>query len=79
MSAKSFVNTLLPFLAEIVIQDGIYLTSMYPEHPYSKMLLQKLQHLGYEQWAADTRAAVENREVTIQENANEDRRYEAML
>lgn len=79
MSAKSFVNTLLPFLAEIVIQDGIYFISMYPEHPYSKMLLQKLQHFGYEQWAADMRAAVESREVTVQENANEDRRYEAML
>jgi hypothetical protein len=62
-----------------VIQDSIYFPNMYPEHPYSKMLLQKLQHLGYEQWAADMRAAVESREVTIQENANEDHRYEAML
>ena len=79
MSAKNFVNTLLPFLAEIVVQDGIYFTTMYPQHPYSKMLLQKLQPLGYEQWSTDMRASIENREVTIQENENEDRRYEAML
>jgi hypothetical protein len=79
MSAKSFVNMLLPYLGEIVLQDGIYFTSMYPEHPYSKLLLQKLQHLGYEQWTTDMRAAVESRELTIQESANEDCRYEAML
>ena len=79
MSAKSFVNTLLPFFAQIVIQDGIYFTSMYPDHPYSNILRHKLQHVGYEQWAADMKAAVADREVTIQETANEDRRYDAML
>jgi hypothetical protein len=52
-SARSFVNNLLPHLAQIVVQDGMYLTTTYPNHPYSKLLLQKMQNVGYEKWATD--------------------------
>jgi hypothetical protein len=79
LAAKNFVNLLLPYLAEIVIQDGIYFTAAYPDHPYTKTLLQKMSPVGYEQWASDTREAIVQKEVIVQENANEDRRYEAML
>jgi hypothetical protein len=34
---------------------------------------------GYETWASQTRDAVRERELIIEENLQEDRRYEAIL
>ncbi len=79
LAAKNFVNSLLPFLAEVVLQDGIYFTAEFPDHPYSKIVLQKMSADGYEQWASETREAILEREAIIQETASEDRKYEAML
>lgn len=79
LAAKNFVNNTLPFFATIILQDGIYFTSMYPNHPYSKILLSKLGDEGYERWAHDMRAAVEEREQIIIKNTEEDRKYEAVL
>ena len=79
LAAKNFVNSLLPFLAEIVLQDGIYFTADFPDHPYSKILLQKMSADGYDQWASETREAILEREAIIQESTSEDRKYEAML
>jgi hypothetical protein len=71
-SARSFVNNLLPHLAQIVVQDGMYLTTTYPNHPYSKLLLQKMQNVGYEKWATDMRSMVQERELIYQESFNEE-------
>jgi hypothetical protein len=79
LAAKKFVNFMLPFLAEVIVQDGMYLISMYPDHPYTSLLLQKLGTGGYEAWASQTRESVREREMIIEENLREDRRYKAIL
>jgi hypothetical protein len=78
-SARNFVNHVLPHAAQVIIQDGIYLISSYPDHPYSKILLNKLHNAGYIQWATEMRAMIDNRESIIHQNIVEDRRYDAML
>ena len=78
-AAKNFVYKLLPFFATIIIQDGIYFTSMYPNHPYSKILLDRLGDEGYEQWVQEMRDSVEEREQIVIQNIQEDRKYEAVL
>ncbi len=79
LATKNFVNMMLPFFAEVILQDGMFLVSKYPDHPYTKLLLQKLGPDGYEAWASQTRDAVRERESIIEENLQEDRRYEAIL
>jgi hypothetical protein len=70
---------LLPFFATIIIQDGIYFTEKYPDHPFCKLLLYKLRGEGYEQWSEQMRTAVREKEVVVEENVREDRKYEAVL
>ena len=79
MAAKNFVNKTLPFFATIIIQDGIYFTSMYPNHPYSNILLSKLGNEGYEKWSEEMRVSVQEREQIIIQNIEEDRKYSAVL
>jgi hypothetical protein len=79
LAAKKFVNFMLSFLAEVIVQDGMYLISMYPDHPYTSLLLQKLGTDGYEACASQTRESVREREMIIEENLREDKRYEAIL
>jgi hypothetical protein len=78
-AAKSFVNCLLPHLAQIVLQDGMYLATAYPKHTYAKILLQKVHNSGYESWCCEMKEKVLQRELALQEALNEDRRYDAML
>jgi hypothetical protein len=78
-AAKSFVNCLLPHLAQIVLQDGMYLATAYPKHTYAKILLQKMHNSGYESWCCEMKEKVLQRELALQEALNEDRRYDAML
>lgn len=78
-AALNFVNQLLPFMAAIIAQDGIYLTSQFPNHIYSKLLLQQLGHHGYVGWANAQREEVHRREEILHQNRNEDRKYEAVL
>jgi hypothetical protein len=42
IAACYFVDKLLPFLARIVLQDGIYWVSKFPNHSVSQLLLAKL-------------------------------------
>jgi len=78
-SARSFVNDLLPHFAQIILQDGMYLTTTYPNHPYTKVILQKMHNAGYENWASEMKTLVQQREAVLQQTLNEDRRYDAML
>jgi hypothetical protein len=50
-AARNFVYHLLPFFATIIVQDGVHLTTTYPYHPYSKLLLHILWNEGYEKWS----------------------------
>lgn len=79
MSAKTFVNYILPHMAQIIIQDGIYFVDAYPNHPYSVILMHKMQSAGYEQWANNVRAMINTRVATVPINVAEDRRYDAVL
>jgi hypothetical protein len=78
-AARDFVNNLLPFLATITLQDGIYFTSELPDHLYTKILLDKMSGTGYEQWAIDAKAAISRRMVLHEDNIVENSKYEAML
>jgi len=78
-SAKTFVNDLLPHLAQVVLQDGIYLTQTYPEHPYSIILMEKMHFAGYELWASQMRHRIQSREHTVSLNVSGDHRYETIL
>jgi hypothetical protein len=65
-SAKSFVKKLLPHLAQkVVLQDVIYLTQMYPEHPCTRILCKKMHYIGYEMWALQMRERIQSREHTV--------------
>jgi hypothetical protein len=55
------VNNLLPFLATIILQDGIYLISDFPDHLYTKVLLDCMLNTGYEQWAIDAKTVISRR------------------
>jgi hypothetical protein len=52
---------------------------MYPNNPYSKILLDRLGDEGYEQWAQEMRDSVEEKEQIVIQNIQEDRKYEAVL
>eukprot|EP00957_Ditylum_brightwellii_P201043 15323818-Ditylum_brightwellii.AAC.1 len=47
--AYNFLCELLPFLAGVAVQDGIYWLRNFPMHKVSTYL--KTQIPGYEQWA----------------------------
>ena len=36
---KNFIHKTLPFLAKVVLQDGVYWIHDYPNHPVSRLLL----------------------------------------
>jgi len=79
LAAKNFVYHLLPFFATIIVQDGVHLTTTYPDHPYSKLLLHILRNEGYEEWSQAMINSIKDREIVIEENWREDRKYEAVL
>jgi hypothetical protein len=79
LAARNFVNHLLPFLATIILQDGIYFTSAFPNHPYTLLLLHKLQGEGYEEWCTLMRDSLAEKEVILQQNREEDEKYVALL
>ncbi len=79
MAARNFVNHLLPFLATIILQDGVYFTVSYPDHPYSTLLLHKMHGEGYEEWSARMRDLILEKEVLIQQNREENDKYAALL
>jgi hypothetical protein len=38
VSARNFVYKLLPFLAQVVVQDGVFWIRQWPDHPVSNLL-----------------------------------------
>ena len=57
-AAKNFVTETLPYLARVIVQDGIYWIRDYPNHPVS-ILIRNVMPPAYEQWAQARRALVE--------------------
>ncbi|CAJ1935065.1 unnamed protein product [Cylindrotheca closterium] len=62
--AQKFFSRLLPFLVEVLVQDGIYLIIDHPQHEMSIMLHNKIP--GYAQWAAMKRRWVKNELLTFE-------------
>jgi len=78
-SAKSFVNNVLPHLAEIVIQDGMYLMEIYPEHPYCGVLQELMRGSGYENWAVQMRERIHRREHDVQVASSGNAQYDSIM
>ena len=57
-AASNFLNKMLPFLARVIIQDGIFWLRDFPNHEIS-ITLRNVMPAGYEEWARETRALVE--------------------
>jgi hypothetical protein len=57
-AARNFLNEMLPFLALVVVQDGIFWLRDWPEHPISRFLIDVMP-ANYERWAVEKRAEVE--------------------
>ena len=55
-AADNFLNHVIPFLLEVLIQDGIYFIMDHPDHPMSETL-KKIP--AYEQWADSAQATVQ--------------------
>ena len=56
-SGNNFLLVLLPFLAKVAVQDGIYWIERFPLHQVSLLLKQKIP--GYEAWARYARQRVD--------------------
>ena len=52
----SFLNGLLPWLIEVLVQDGAFFIHDYPTHPLSNWLKNSIPN--YENWARETRRLV---------------------
>ncbi len=53
-AAKNFLFEMLPFLAKVVVQDGIFWVKDFPNHALTRLLLSSMP-ANYERWAAETR------------------------
>jgi hypothetical protein len=51
---------LLPYLAEVCVQDGIYLIEDYPEHAITILLLLRIPN--YKDWARQKRTDINSME-----------------
>lgn len=58
--AEHFVNVVLPFLAMVVIQDGIYWIHDYPQSLPSRLLQERMRAVfpGYIRWAHEARQEI---------------------
>ena len=54
--SRDFLYGLLPYLAEVCAQDGIYLIEAFPSHPVSQILICKIPN--YVMWAREKRQQV---------------------
>jgi len=57
-AARNFLWKVLPYLSEVILQDGIYWIQDFPTHEVS-IRLKSIQ--GYEQWANEARIEIANR------------------
>ena len=71
-AAKNFLYGVLPFLAKVVIQDGIYWVHDYPTHEISRLLLEVMPP-NYECWSMETR------KKNIEEETNENEALSSCL
>jgi hypothetical protein len=72
-AAGNFLNKTLPFLAEVIIQDGVFWTRDFPHHEISTILLEKMQGLqndNYEAWATRKQAWCEERDSVIRDSGS---------
>eukprot|EP00978_Attheya_sp_CCMP212_P039460 scaffold205333_cov72-Attheya_sp.AAC.1 len=53
---KHFLHELLPYLAEVCVQDGIYLIEAFPNHAVSQLLIARIPN--YQVWAREKRAEI---------------------
>lgn len=65
-AAKNFLHEVLPFLATVIFQDGIYWVTRFPNHEASRLLL-NIMPATYERWAAAARQEVESKLVMLKE------------
>jgi hypothetical protein len=54
-AADNFINMTLPFLAKVVLQDGVYWIQNFPNHPAVRLLLWQMQGTPYVQFAQNCR------------------------
>jgi len=62
-ASRDFLDYLLPFLAQVVVQDGIFWIHYFKEHPLSVLLLNVMPP-DYERWAAQQRAWINEKEAS---------------
>ena len=62
-----FIAAVIPTMAKIIFQDGIYWVRDFPIHPISQFLLSKFQ--GYDRWAIVARSECDRRQKDIEEDA----------
>ena len=60
-AATNFLFGVLPFLAKVVVQDGIYWLRDYPSHEVSR-LLRDVMPANYERWCRETREKIREEE-----------------
>ena len=65
-AARNFLYGVLPFLAKVVVQDGIYWIKDYPSHEISRLLLNAMPP-SYERWSMDTRKKIIDEEMNNNE------------
>jgi hypothetical protein len=63
---RKFLLSIIPFLVETLVQDGIYFISEFPRHAISEYLKNSIP--GYENWTLEARQAVENIRRTRRED-----------
>ena len=66
LAAKDFLFVMLPFLALVALQDGIYWIRDYPNNTASVMLRNSFPE--YERWAAEARKEVLSKQATLEES-----------
>ena len=59
LAAENFLTKLLPYLAKVVVQDGIYWIKHYLKYEASKLLLNVMPP-EYERWAANARKEIDD-------------------
>ena len=67
--ARHFVNEVLPLLAKVVIQDGIYWIKEYPDSLPSRLLIDRMKTVfpGYATWARNARNEIKQRSISVGE------------
>ena len=55
---RFFLFELLPYLAKVVVQDGIYWIKHYPNHEVSRLILNAMPP-EYQRWAVKARSDIE--------------------